>query len=254
MKHSLELEIQTQPTNTSCGPTCLAAVYDYWGSHVDLRELITAIGELESGGTLAVHLACDALARGYDVEMVTYNLQFFDPTWFDADGEMLSRDVMTEKLQAQWTAKRTRRDVDQLRLFNATEAYLQFLSLGGRIRMQPLDEKLIVDTLVRGIPILCGLSATYLYHERRERIEAVDASRVEAIPDDIHGDPSGHFVVLHGYDPSTTSVLIADPLHPNPMAPTNKYAAPLSRLTSAILLGIVTYDANIMTIVPRSDF
>ncbi len=71
--------------------------------------------------------------------------------------------------------------------------------------------------------------------------------------DDIGGDPAGHFVVLHGYDPNTRDVQIADPLYPNPIAPTNKYIAPLSRVTSAILLGIVTYDANLLTLVPHDQ-
>lgn len=251
MKHSLNLAIQSQPTPTSCGPTCLSAVYDYWNLPLDLAELIADIGQLEGGGTLAVDLACDALRRGFAAEIVTYNLQLFDPTWFQSDGEMVSPTVLAAKLDEQLHRKSERVDIDQYRLQKATVAYREFLSLGGRVRMQPLDEYLIVETLVSNTPILCGLSATYLYHEARERV-VVDAQGIpKAVHDDVAGDPSGHFVVLHGYEPETRTVRIADPLHPNPMAPTNIYTAPLSRVTSAILLGIVTYDANVLTISPR---
>ncbi len=251
MKHALELEIQTQPNDSSCGPTCLAAVYRYWDDSVDLPQLISQVGQLVSGGTLAVQLACHALRKGYDAVITTYNLQVFDPTWFRThDGVGINRDL-SEKLQRQLEVKGSRPDVDQFRLQVATESYLRFLSLGGRIQMQPLDEHLIVSTLTQAVPILCGLSATYLYAERRERWQPPDDSGRTSIADDVGGDPAGHFVVLHGYDPQTRNVSIADPMHPNPMAPTNKYIAPLSRVTSAILLGTLTYDANLLTLVPR---
>ncbi|TWU38431.1 cysteine peptidase family C39 domain-containing protein [Novipirellula artificiosorum] len=243
----LEIEIQPQPSETSCGPTCLAAVYQYWNRAVPLDRLITEIGQLDGGGTLAVELGCDALRRGFTADIVTYNLQLFDPTWFDANGEVLSRKVLASKLRAQQGAKSQRDDVDQHRLTTATEAYLQFLTLGGRVRMQPLDDHLIIRSLSAGVPILCGLSATYLYHESRER-SVTHAGVHSTVADDIEGDPTGHFVVLHGYCPKDRVVRVADPLHPNPMAPTNKYIASLARVASAILLGIITFDANLLTI------
>ncbi len=248
MKHSLQLEIQSQPTESSCGPTCLAAVYRYWGDDVDLHNLIREIGELGSGGTLAVQLACLALSRGYDAVITTYNLQLFDPSWFQYSGLDFAGFV-TDKLEKQLAAKRGREGIDQARLQQATADYIRFLSLGGRLRMQALDSELIKSTLDDGIPILCGLSATYLYQESRESPVPGDDSRAK--PDDVGGDPSGHFVVLHGYDPEKRIVRIADPLHPNPLAPSNIYSAALSQVISAILLGIVTFDANLLTLFPR---
>ena len=244
MTHELTIEIQPQPTDTTCGPTCLAAVYEYWDQPVDLPELARQIGQMDNGGTLAVDLACDALRRGFQADIVTYNLQLFDPIWFDSRGDMLSAEHLCDKLSRQMIAKQRRNDLDTDRLEVATDAYLNYLRLGGTVRMQPLDESLVVSTLQRRTPILCGLSATYLYQESRE----TPSNQA----DDVAGDPTGHFVILHGYVPDTRCVLIADPLHPNPLAPTNKYVAPLSRVTSAILLGIVTFDANLLTIVPTN--
>ncbi|EMI44337.1 hypothetical protein [Rhodopirellula sp. SWK7] len=242
LTHELTLEIQSQPNDTSCGPTCLAAVYDYWERPVDLAVLLRKIGELDGGGTLAVDLACDALQRGFAASIVTYNLQLFDPTWFNEDGEIESAGILSDRLRRQLDSKQHRSNIDVARLTASTQSYLNYLSLGGRVRMQPLDEILLVSMLARETPILCGLSATYLYRESRETKWGK--------PDDVGGDPTGHFVVLHGFSPKDRTVLIADPLHPNPMAPTNKYIAPLSRVTSAILLGIVTFDANLLTIYP----
>lgn len=253
MKHALELEIQSQPNDSSCGPTCLAAVYRYWNDPVELDSLISQVGQLVSGGTLAVQLGCHALQRDYSAVITTYNLQVFDPTWFRGEGGMGDNVYLADKLERQLKIKGTRADVDQPRLQIATESYLKYLSLGGIIQMRPLDESLIISTLRKEIPILCGLSSTYLYQERRERWQPRDEAGRTSVSDDVGGDPAGHFVVLHGYDPIHGNVLIADPLYPNPFAAAHNYHAPLSRLTSAILLGIVTYDSNLLTLVPRSD-
>ncbi|WP_153559002.1 C39 family peptidase [Roseimaritima sediminicola] len=252
MRHALELEIQPQPTDSSCGPTCLAAVYQYWNDPVELNDLIEEVGRLGSGGTMAVQLACHGLSRGYRAVINTYNLQLFDPTWFAATGTAES-DLLAAKLRQQLVSKGQRTDLDQDRLRVSTQSYLRFLSLGGQVQMRPLDEQLIVQSLTQGIPLLCGLSATYLYQECRERSHAVDRHGISSTQDDIAGEPTGHFVVLHGYDHHSGQVFIADPLHPNPLAPTGKYAAPLSQVAASIHLGILTYDANLLALTPSGE-
>lgn len=252
MKHAFRFEIESQPNDSSCGPTCLAAVYRYWNDPVDLQSLIRDIGQLSGGGTLAVQLACHALARGYQATITTYNLQMFDPSWFRGAADTRS-ELLTAKLNAQYDAKRAAVDVDQARLQFATNSYLKFLATGGQLEMLPLNEELIVRELIQEKPILCGLSATYLYQEKRERNHLPDAFGRTSTADDVGGFPAGHFVVLHGLDPNAGEVLIADPLHPNPLAAKNNYRASLARVTSSILLGILTFDANLLTIVPRTD-
>lgn len=248
----LPIEVEPQPTETTCGPTCLAAVYQFWNRSVSPARLIADIEQLDSGGTLAVDLACDALRRGFDATIITYNVQIFDPTWFDRFGELKSVDLLRAKLKAQYNTKSLRSDVDSQRLRAATQTYLEFLALGGRLCMKQLDAELIVQTLAAGIPILCGLSATYLYMESRER-NLIDGNQYSMCADDVQGDPQGHFVMLHGYRDFGKTVHVADPLHPNPMAPTGKYEAPFARVVSAILLGIVTYDANLLLVRPKPD-
>ena len=96
----------------------------------------------------------------------------------------------------------------------------------------------------------CADSAPPICTTSRERTW-VDEVGHHCVADDVGGDPAGHFVVLHGYDAAHRIVFVADPLHPNPMAPTNQYPVPLDRLISSILLGIVTHDANLLTITPK---
>jgi hypothetical protein len=90
------------------------------------------------------------------------------------------------------------------------------------------------------------LSATYLYGSSREH-------GPEDRPDDVRGKPAGHFVVLCGYDKETRDVLVADPLKKNPLSGTNQYLVSIDRVICAILLGIVTYDANFLIIEPRQQ-
>ena len=81
MVTKLELEMLPQPDDTTCGPTCLHAVYRYYDDPVPLPQLIDEVEPLSTGGTLAVSLACHALRRRYRATIYTYNLTLFDPTW-----------------------------------------------------------------------------------------------------------------------------------------------------------------------------
>jgi hypothetical protein len=146
---------------------------------------------------------------------------------------------MRQRLEAQMKSKRSKK------LGIATNAYLEFLDRGGQLRFEDLTAGLVRRYLNRGIPILTGLSATYLYRSAREKGSRMDY-------DDIQGEPSGHFVVLCGYDREERSVLVADPLLPNPVSETNQYVVNIDRLVCSILLGILTYDDNLLIIKPRS--
>jgi hypothetical protein len=69
--------------------------------------------------------------------------------------------------------------------------------------------------------------------------------------DDVAGSPAGHFVLIHGYDEDEDEVKVADPLPDNPAFESRYYTVEFKRLLTAIALGIITYDANILVIAPR---
>jgi hypothetical protein len=225
----LDLSVLPQPDDSTCGPTCLHAVYRYWGHEVPLSRLVSEVTPLPGGGTLAVSLACHALRAGFRSEIFTYDLRIFDPTWFTSGVDL------AERLRAQREAKR------KPKLLHATAAYLEYLELGGVIRYTELQAGLIRRYVASGVPILTGLSATYLYGCSRERANRYD---------DVRGEPVGHFVVLSGYDRSSRKVMVADPLLDNPLFGSHYYAVRMDRLIAAILLGIVTYDANLLVLTP----
>lgn len=232
---TLPVRMLPQPDETTCGPTCLHAIYHYWGREEALDTVIARTRKIEKGGgTFAVFLACDALRRGYRATIYTYNLMVFDPSWFAGDVDIAERLRQQKKLK------------DDYRLQHATEGYLEFLALGGRLRFADLTRSLIRGLLRRGLPILTGLSSTYLYRTAREY-------GPDNLPDDIRGTPGGHFVVLAGYDRKNRSVLVADPYGPHPFGPTHEYWMNIDRVTGAVLLGIVTHDANLLVIQPHGE-
>ncbi|HSC86829.1 MAG TPA: C39 family peptidase [Polyangiaceae bacterium] len=227
---TLGVRVLAQPGDAVCGPTCLHAIYRFFDHEVPISRVVDEIPPLPDGGTLAVFLGRHALKEGFAATIYTSNLQTFDPTWFRKDVKL------AEKLRAQMQVKKD----PKLRL--ACQAYLEFLEAGGKIRMRTLSLDLVRGLLDRGVPVLAGLSATYLYECPRELPDGT--------PDDVAGSPSGHFVILQGYDADREHVLIADPWPDNPEFSKPYYSVEISRLLAAVHLGIVTYDANLLVIEP----
>ena len=210
-------------------------IYRFYGDKVSLRSVIADIRMLDRGGTLDVFLANHALKRGYDVTLFTYNLDLFDPTWFELPNEEIRARLTAQAKQKHWR-----------RLQTATRGYDEFLRLGGKLKLRDLKPSLLRSFLKRGIPVITGLSATYLYRAMREVPET-------NVTDEIRGEPVGHFVVLTGYRRETREILIADPLKTNPLSRSRYYAVNVQRLIGSILLGIMTYDANLLVIEPTRD-
>lgn len=229
---TLGIDIHAQPNDETCGPTSLQAVYQYFGDTISLMNVVSEVKTLKTGGTLAVHLGNHALSRGYDAILYTYNLKMFDPTWFR------DKEPIVNRLREQHLHKTSRK------FQFASEAYIRFLEQGGRIRFEDLSSKMIKRVLREGTPILTGLSATYLYDCAREIGETNTY-------DPIKGEPVGHFVVIHGYDPVQRLAHIADPLEKNPISDDQHYKVKLQRLINSILLGVMTYDANLLVIKPK---
>jgi hypothetical protein len=227
-----QFQILPQPDETTCGPTCLHAVYNYYGDDIPLFQVIREVKGLDEGGTLAVFLGLHALKRNYTATIFTYNLQIFDPTWFRAGADLPG------KLAGQMKCKPNKK------LRTATLGYLEFLERGGKIKYRDLSISLLKKHLCQNVPVLTGLSATYLYGSPRE-IGATNEY------DDLRGEPSGHFVVMSGYDTKSKRVHVADPYRQNPISPDHYYHVGINRLIHSILLGIVTYDSNLLVITPR---
>ncbi|MFC3908650.1 C39 family peptidase [Legionella dresdenensis] len=234
----IDLEINTQPDDESCGPTSLHAIYRYYGHDIPLEHLIRNVERSLSGGTLASMLGKHALQQGFRTTLYVNNLSIFDPSWFDKG--IGCPETIMRKLRAQMKYKRTKS------MLQASKAYYNYVEAGGEICFRTLSVKLLKEYFSQNIPILTGLSATYLYRSPRE----VFTPEGVAMYDDIRGTPCGHFVVLCGYDEQNRLIVVADPHRENPLSHNNRYTVSSARLINAIMLGVLTYDANLLIIQP----
>lgn len=233
-----EVHIQRQPTETSCGPTCLQAIYAYYGVAYSIEKICNEVLQVSTGGTLAVNLGKHALKSGFDAKIYTFNILIFDPSWFYP--HHIGAEKLVAKLQKQKRVKRNPK------LGSASKSYIDFLNAGGQVVMEDLSPDLLVRYLSKMRPLLTGLSSTYLYQSPREMVR-----ENKQISDDVQGVPEGHFVILEKYDSKKQLATIADPFATNPFSRNLRYNVPLSRLVTAILLGVLTYDANFLVIEPK---
>jgi hypothetical protein len=235
----INLKIKNQPDDETCGPTSLHSVYRYYGDKISLKTVLNTVKRVTGGGTIASHLGCHALERGYQAKLFTYNLKIFDPSWFP-DGKS-SREYLYEKLMEQKKHKSSKKTNE------VSDGYANFLQLGGDIFFKDLSTALLRKFFTKSQPIITGLSATYLYNSIRETFTEEGVS----VPDDILGEPCGHFVVLCGYDEDQRHMIVADPHQKNPLSKDNYYTVDRNRLINSIMLGVLTYDATLLIISPR---
>lgn len=235
----IELSINTQPTDETCGPTCLHAIYRYYGLDIPLSKVIAGVEKSLSGGTLSPLLGKHALAQGFNATIYINNMSIFDPTWFKNSKAL--REALISKLKHQDHFKHSKNIVE------SSVAYQEFLKLGGEVRFKTIDVQTLKDYFKKNLPILTGLSSTYLYRTSRECF----TSEGEAYYDDIMGSPCGHFVILCGYDEKKRRIIVADPYRENPFTQNNYYKVGIPRVINAIMLGVLTFDANLLVIEPK---
>ncbi|MES2662216.1 MAG: hypothetical protein V4629_02830 [Pseudomonadota bacterium] len=233
MRKRLEFDIVSQPNDITCGPTCLYSVYRYHEYYPNFDKLLSEVTMLQNGGCLTPQLGIHALSQGFSAKIFAFNLNIFDPSWFE-----LPADALIEKLGLHAEIK------TDPKLRFASKAYQQFLQCGGEIKFEDLSSDLIRKPLLDDIPIICALSSTWLYHAMREIPE-------NCVDHDLQGEPTGHFVVLSGFDMTNNLIKVSDPYEKNPLSKGNTYSVTLDRLICAILLGVVTCDANLLLIEPK---
>ena len=145
----------------------------YWGDDEPLATVIERMWRLEQGGTFAVFLGCDALAQG--LSRAHLHVQ---PLRVRSD--VVHAAARRHRRAARSRSARRRATRGQ----HATDGYLEFLERGGRLRFADLSQHLIRGILRCRLPIITGLSSTYLYRSARE------FGRTDT-PDDVRGIRSG---------------------------------------------------------------
>ena len=189
--------------------------------------------------SLAVFLGMAAMRRGLRARIYSYDLQIFDPTWTHLPREELIRKI---RARSPYLTDSKRR--------GAAVAYVRYLEKGGELAFDELTPALLKSIIDRGHPALAGLSATYLYGFARERWDEVNGKLVD---DDVAGEPTGHFIVVSGYDQWGRRLTVLDPSEHVPATPDGRLIVSAERLINSILLGDVTYDAVLLELWPAED-
>ena len=233
----IDIKISTQPDDETCGPTCLHAIYQHYGYKISLNEVIKTVKRSASGGTLAPYLGVHALERGFTASVLINNMDIFDPSWFEHSEAAVN---LSAKLTEQLKYKNNEG------IIQSSLAYQDFLQAGGLIKFKFLSLDLLKEYFSYNVPIITGLSSTYLYNSPREIYEN-KTSRF----DDVRGTPCGHFVIIAGFDDIHNQIVVVDPYQKNTLAHNNYYRVSAHRLINAILMGMITYDANLLIIYPK---
>jgi hypothetical protein len=236
---TLNVERLLQPDEVTCGPTCLRKVYSFYGLSDTQEQIVEALERNEDGGTLAVYLGIVALQRGLRARIYSYDLRIFDPTWYALDAESLKTKILA-RFPYLKDEKRQR----------AASSYVSFLEMGGELAFDELRHTLLRQIIDRGHPVLAGLSATHLYRYARERWDPEQRKHVD---DDVAGEPTGHFVVISGYDTWGRRMTVVDPFEHAPVNQAGLIQVDSDRLINAIMLGDVTYDAVLLEVWPNDQ-
>jgi hypothetical protein len=154
MESRLQLDILAQPDNVTCGPTCLHAVYRFYGDQLPLDQVI----QRDSAASRRWDIGCFAGVPRFAPRLRRDH--------FDVQSADLRPDLVSAPISLAW------RIVCELRWPSSGSSKLACgerglsgiaTDLGGRIQMEDFTSRLIRRYLKREIPILTGLSATYLY-------------------------------------------------------------------------------------------
>lgn len=229
----LDIKMASQPDGVSCGPSCLNAIYHYYAASMPLGDVIQEVTSLKTGGTLAVFLGCHALQRGFKATLHSFNLHVLDPTWM-----LLSQVALLDKLRLQLN------HTHDAKIKLATTAYITYLELGGQIIFNEINFDTLDHYLQNKIPLISGVSATYLYKNMRDYTD----SQSQVFYDEWLGSPSGHFIILNGCDKQAREIQVVDPYFPNTLSTTADYRLSYSHWLHAFLLGVITYDAELLAI------
>ncbi|MEZ4873089.1 MAG: hypothetical protein R2827_12790 [Bdellovibrionales bacterium] len=133
------------------------SLYTHLGLNISIDEIIKNVKYTQGGGTLGVLLGQEAQSQGLQAVIYTHNLMVFDPSWFD-----LTNEELIEKLLLQAKSKKDNKVIE------ASLYYAEFLKNGGDILFENLKPEFLYKTLSKYGPVICGLSATYLYMSKRE--------------------------------------------------------------------------------------
>lgn len=165
----------------------------------ELKAPRDANGEVCGG--LNQYVGSWALQNGFSVELHTSEFELLDLSWRELRREELIVRIKRVKDSSR-VVPALGDEGTRLRL----DAFLEFLELGGDLRVHPYLSSALIDSLLARAPLLASVAYSTLYGIGRTRSTGLR----ESVPDDVQGTVCTHAVVVVGTT-ANDEYLISDP-------------------------------------------
>lgn len=238
---SYSIKHQYQPTSTTCSPTSLSMLLDYYGIQKSIEDISREVPQVqnekgESFGTINQQLATYCRRLGFDVAMYTFDCQIIDQAWAG-----LSKAVLLERLEA----RKSGWAVPALgSLWNEAyvQSYIDFLHAGGTLQISPAPTSDLIYGLLENGPIFACVSMSTMYGHGRIRI----INEHSEILDDVNGRALNHSIVISGYDTNGNLQII------DPFIEPGQHTVPMEQTIAAIATAQIECD-NLLFQLSRGD-
>jgi len=200
-----EIKHQYQPTNTTCSPTALSMLLDFYGEELSVHDISAKVPQVknekgENFGTINQQMATWCKSLGFDVVLYTADVQVIDQSW-----SKLAPKELIDRLEARKSGLK----VPSLgKLWNTAycQAYIDFIRSGGELHVVNAITTSLLYKMLKNGPVLPCLSFDTLYGKGK----ISNIGEKETKPDDVNGKAWNHSVVIYGNDVNG-NFLIADP-------------------------------------------
>lgn len=230
----MRLNILPQINHQLSGAETLRGIYAYYGEDISMDDLVVSTTRFSNRRLRPLALAIDALERGYAVTVHCCDTRIFDLSWMGLVSSELKEKLEYHKSKA-----------DSVHLTQTFDAYIQILEKGGTIDLSEINRAVIRKAVELKAPIIAAVSATHLFHSKREYLDSKD----RPVLDDAKGKTAGHLVAVTAW--VGKEITLHDPYLANPITGKAKYKVYISRLMRSILLGVLSYDAQMVVITKK---
>jgi len=182
-----------------CGPSSLQQVLEYYGRKISLKDILANV-KMFPFGTPPPYLAIGAKKLGYKVRLISFDVNYVDPSWKNSP-----KNEIIEKLKKRLPTIKNR-------IINRrTKGLIMALESGVELDIKIPSEKILIKYMKRGIPPIITLSYNVLHDYKRKLNDKLD---------DVKGLPTGHYVVVSGYDDN--NFIVTDPFNGTLKVPKRK--------------------------------
>jgi ABC-type bacteriocin/lantibiotic exporter with double-glycine peptidase domain len=174
MKLKLSVPYFKQELGNDCGICCVRTLSGFYGKKVFSKQVLEKC-DLHPFGVFTVDLGLFLLEEGFDVDIYSFDLSLVNPSWSKS-----SETELLERLKELYLGDEFNR--------KKLEKTISFIECGGRFKVKIPEEKMLIDSIKKKVPVMISVNASVLYDKRSDL---------------------AHFVVVNGF--TKNSFIVSDP-------------------------------------------